>query len=188
MNIRLGPISEAVLATIAIAGVISVMAIAPALPMAVAPFIKKDRKQRYAFKQSVKRNISSLLAHGLIEQVKRKNGSVEIRLTEKGVWETTIRRIIFPDPKQKKWDGKWRLVIFDIVEQKRTVRNELRRAMLCYGFTMIQKSVWVYPYPCDEFIKLIKGHLGIAPDVLYVIADSIENQKHLEKHFKLASR
>jgi CRISPR-associated endonuclease Cas2 len=180
-KLRLGPATKAILATIAFAGVISVIAIAPALPMAIAPFIKK--KKPFQRNRLVRDNIRTLKRQGLITLTKRANNQVEVRLTRRGIWEVGIRNYTFSNPRT--WDRKWRIVIFDVPEQKRKIRNELRRAMKLYGFQQLQQSVWVYPHPCDEFVKLIKQHLGIAPDVLYLTTTSIENEKYLRRQFKL---
>lgn len=44
------------------------------------------------------------------------------------------------------WDGLWRLVLFDIAEENRVLRNLLRRKLKSLGFIMFQKSVWVTPF------------------------------------------
>src|SRR3989344_7150077 len=46
---------------------------------------------------------------------------------------------------QAKWDGLWRLVVFDISEENRKLRDLLRRKLRSLGFAMFQKSVWVTP-------------------------------------------
>jgi len=49
----------------------------------------------------------------------------------------------------------------------------------------LQDSVWVYPYDCEDFINLMKADFKIGKDLLYVVADKIENDKFLAQHFKL---
>src|SRR3990167_2124094 len=44
---------------------------------------------------------------------------------------------------EKHWDGKWRVVIFDIPEEKRIIRNLFRRNLKKWGFKHLQKSVWI---------------------------------------------
>ena len=68
-------------------------------------------------------------------------------------------------PEQAFWDGKWRIVMFDIREKRRrTVRN----SVLCSPVQAFaaQDSVWVYPYPCDEFIGLVRAHLSGSGEML----------------------
>lgn len=84
-----------------------------------------------------------------------------------------------------RWDKKWRIVIFDIPEKRRRTRDEVRRLLTSVGFYRLQNSVWVYPYDFEDIIGLLKTDLGIGKDVLYIIADEIENDKYLRQHFHL---
>lgn len=55
--------------------------------------------------------------------------------------------------KPKKWDGKWRIIIFDVPEKLKGKRELLRGELKAYGFLQIQKSVLAYPHPLpQEFI------------------------------------
>jgi DNA-binding transcriptional regulator PaaX len=87
--------------------------------------------------------------------------------------------------KPRKWDGKWRIVIFDIEESKKNVRNKVREIFIKAGFYRLQDSVWVYPHDCEDVIGLLKQDLGVYKEVLYIIADQIENDRHLRYEFDL---
>src|SRR3989344_2297817 len=52
--------------------------------------------------------------------------------------------------KKWRWDGKWRILIFDVPEKIRGKRDFLRRELIDFGFYPLQKSVWVYPYNLPE--------------------------------------
>ncbi len=87
--------------------------------------------------------------------------------------------------KPKKWDKKWRVLIFDIPESYRHAREKIRLSLISLGFVMIQKSVWVYPYDCEDFIALLKADLKIGKKLLYLIVDDIENSRVLKESFGL---
>ena len=53
------------------------------------------------------------------------------------------------------------------------------------GFVRLQDSVWVYPYDCEDLITLLKADFRVGKDVLYLIVDSIENDKYLRAEFNL---
>jgi phenylacetic acid degradation operon negative regulatory protein len=125
-----------------------------------------------------------LIKNGLLKRRITALGEVKLELTSKGKWETSIRSS-HKDLEGKTWDGVWRIVVFDVPEAKSKLRTELRRAMRMYGFVMLQRSVWVYPHACDDFISLIKSHLGISHDVLYLTATYIENDTYLRREFKI---
>lgn len=61
----------------------------------------------------------------------------------------------------EKWDGKWRIVVFDIPESKRLIRNLFRRNLKKWGFKHLQKSVWISKKNVtDQLFNYIKD-LGI---------------------------
>ena len=46
----------------------------------------------------------------------------------------------------KERDGVWKMVIFDIPETKRQIRNVLRSKLVSLGFKKWQNSIWMSPY------------------------------------------
>lgn len=48
--------------------------------------------------------------------------------------------------KKRRKDGKWQMIIFDIPEKKRHLRDLLRENLNLLGYRMLQKSIWVCPY------------------------------------------
>ncbi len=179
---NIGPVGRAIIASIAVVGVVSLFVMFPGMTYALAPFIKKKKQPR---KQTIQRSVESLVQAGLVEKIIRNDGVVTLRLTKKGKWEALLHSRSF-DTRKEKWDALWRVVIFDVPQSKNKMRHELRRAMKLYGFKMLQQSVWVYPYACDDFVEILKNHLGVSNDVLYMKVAFIENDKHLCKEFKLA--
>ena len=87
--------------------------------------------------------------------------------------------------KKRKWDRRWRVVIFDIPERRKNIRDRLRLFMNEYGFVRIQDSVWIYPYDCEDLIALAKANFRVGADVLYMIVERLERDKYLREHFKL---
>lgn len=102
------------------------------------------------------------------------------------IWERWQRED-FKLEKPKKWDRKWRIIIFDIPEKKRRTRDRVREILFNAGFQRIQDSVWAYPYDCEDLIGLLKTDFGISRDMLYIIADQIENDKYLRMDFDLTA-
>ena len=50
---------------------------------------------------------------------------------------------------------------------------------------MLQDSVWLYPYDCEDLVTLLKADLKIGNAILYIIAEKIENDSHLKAHYHL---
>lgn len=96
-------------------------------------------------KSSLSQALKRLREGRLIEQIKLKKDIV-IKLTDEG------RGLINDEFDESKWDGKFRIVAFDIPEQKRIIRNLFRRNLKKWGFKHLQKSVWISKK--DVFDKL----------------------------------
>jgi len=96
-------------------------------------------------------------------------------------WQMSNYRI----KKPRKWDKKWRVIIFDIPEKKKKERDQVREILSAAGFQRLQNSVWVYPYDCEDVIGLMKIELGVGKYLLYMIVDQIENDRFLRMDFDL---
>ncbi len=90
-------------------------------------------------------------------------------------------------PTPTRWDGKWRLVAFDVWEKRRSVRNMLRAALQRIGFVKIQHSLWAYPYECEETIALLRTHLRLSPAIQYMLVERIDDDAVLRRRFRLPS-
>jgi len=144
--------------------------------------IFKTVRQKSEYSNVIKR----LEKKGLLRFINR-NGILRNTLTKKGI--VTARFITsnyYKREKPKNWDGKWHLVIFDIPEKKKKIRNLLRFHLKRIGFIKVQASVWVYPYSCEEVISIIKTYFNLNNEVLYFTTEYIENDKKLRRIFKIS--
>lgn len=127
--------------------------------------------------------IDRLVERGELRRTRRK-GNTFLEITKAGRTRISLLTHI-NKPKPREWDGKWRVVIFDVPESMRDKRRLLRAMLRRIGFKYIQQSVWVYPFPCEEFIQLLKTDLAIRGRVKYLVCDSLEGDVSLGRHFKL---
>lgn len=83
------------------------------------------------------------LKTGDIEKV-IENGELYFKITSQGKRHLTR---LFPIYKlaESDWDGKWRVIIFDIPEIGRDSRDYLRQKLISLGFGRLQKSVYISP-------------------------------------------
>jgi len=175
---------KTILAVIGLTGLMTIAVVAPNTLQALDIFYKNN-KRKYNKQFYVKRSINRLKINGFIEFVK-KNDKTFVHLTEKG--KQKLLKYQLGDLKikrPKRWDRKWRIIAFDIKEFRRNARWSLRRELANLGFIRLQNSVWVYPYECEEIIIMLKSYLKIGKDILYITAESIENDKWLKKEFRL---
>jgi len=179
---RLGTFQKALLAAVLVGGVMLVAATIPnaARLLKYFPGYKKGAKFNYQTKTALGR----LAAKGLIVFVEE-DGKRHARITEKGERMLQMETEKIAIAKKRKWDRRWRIVIFDIPERRKSVRVSLRRFMGEYGFVRLQDSVWIYPYDCEDLIALAKANFRIGADVLYMIVERLEHDTHLREHFAL---
>ena len=88
-------------------------------------------------------------------------------------------------PRPSLWDGKWRVVMFDIPTEKNDMRLAFKEKIKNLGFRMIQRSVWVYPYECGKEIDQLRTFYRIRDHVTYAVVESIEDDDSLRKLFNL---
>ena len=173
---RKANIKKIILQTIAGAGLVSAALIAPNVIDAMNKFGLIPNRRINA-----NRSRDHLVQKGLL-----KYEGKYLKLTQKG--ERELRHIELSDfslKKPRKWDKKWRVLIFYIPESKRWLRDNVRKTLFTIGFIKLQNSVWIYPYDCEDLINLLKADFGIGKDVLYLIVDSLEYDARLRKIFGL---
>lgn len=83
----------------------------------------------------------------------------------------------------KVWDKKWRMVIFDIPDDKVVARNILREKLKNFGFVFLQESVFIFPFECKREIDFICDNYYIKPYVKYILADILEGDDELIERF-----
>lgn len=84
---------------------------------------------------------------------------------------------------KRRWDHKWRIVIFDIPEKLRGRRDFLRKELREFDFHQLQKSVWVSPYPILAEFSFIASELGLGKHFRVVLAENIEDDSDLRTVF-----
>lgn len=85
----------------------------------------------------------------------------------------------------KVWDGIWRVVMFDIAEDDRKLRNYFRNQLKRLHFYELQKSVFVSPYPCRRHIERLSGLYQHGAAIRFLEATYVDNSKLLREHFHL---
>lgn len=87
--------------------------------------------------------------------------------------------------KPKVWDGRWRLVLFDVPEKEKETRDYFRRQLKRLNFFEFQKSVFVTPYDCRRKMRKISESFQGGKAIRYIEATYLDNAKELKKHFDL---
>ena len=136
--------------------------------------------------QTLSRSIKSLYKSKLVNERDNPDGTLTIVLTNKGkdkalTYDIDTMTIAQP----KKWDGKWRVVLFDIPERRREARDAMRAVLKGLGFCEYQKSVFVHPHPCQDEMDYVIEFFRIRPYVRLITAHRMDNELHLKNIFGL---
>lgn len=113
-------------------------------------------------KSSLAQALKRLREDGLIEK-DQSSGEIIYKLTKAG-----RDKAILMKEEDENWDGKWRLVVFDIPEKRRAARQFLRKKLIEWGFKKWQKSVWACKKNCTEQLEDVIKKAGIEDWVLVV--------------------
>lgn len=160
--------------------------IAASSPYFIRSFLRNVKKFRKYPKRKIANIFYRLKNQGLIE-IQRKGKQFYINLTKEGrkkVGRFQIDALKIKKP--KKWDKKWRLVIFDIAQLKKFLREVFRGKLKELGFYQLQKSVWIHAFDCEAEIELLREFFGLTEDELkLIVAEKIGNDEKLKKIFKI---
>lgn len=136
--------------------------------------------------EKLRRSINDLYRYEFIGKIEKEDGSVGFYLTEKGKWRALNYKLENLRTKKEKWDGKWRMVAFDIPEKYKRGRDALRQKLKKIGFCELQKSVLITPYDCEEEIKVLVDFFELGKYVRFGVLESVDNEKYFKEFFKLS--
>ena len=162
----------------------------PTLPIMINSIAKilKEIKKINVEEEKLKKSLEKLEKREIIDLVEE-NDKVYVYLKDndnKYILKYSIKALLEFKRKKKKWDGRWFLVFFDVPEIQRNKRNYLRRFLKQLGFYPYQKSVYLFPYECEEEVKLIKKIVEGGKYMKYVVAEKIEDEEEAKRFFKLS--
>lgn len=144
--------------------------------------VKKYLENREFEKSNYLDKINYLKKHGLIESfVEGKEKYIEI--TQTGIDKIRRHQLDEDLPRPEIWDGKWRVVIFDIPNKKNSNRDIFRRKLIRMNFEKVQESVYVYPFECTKPISLLSSNISIENNVIIMVSEIIQGEDVIIEKF-----
>ncbi len=131
-------------------------------------------------KQTIYTTVNRLKNEGYLEEVEAR-GKKRYRATLKGK-----AKILSYIKKDKKWDGKWRIVVFDVPEKQKKMRNYFRKKLIEIGFRKLQESVWICPFNIADMVEELINLCEAEDYVHYLLVEELDNRDVLMKLFKLS--
>jgi len=178
-----GELMMAILQAVGVAGILVGGAVCPG----ILRLLRDVTKKKYAY-PSCYRALKLIDKKGWMI-VNIIDGKIRVRLTARGraellAYEIGQKRLQSTGP----WDGKWHVLIFDIEETKKHLREKIRHILRGLGFERLQDSVWVYPFDCREVLGLLRVKYGVRHEALYLRADALDNDRWLRRHYHLNTK
>jgi len=115
-----------------------------------------DSYESWAYRNGLSRQLATLQQLRLLERDTKASGDRLYRLTEQGRLHALGGR----DPEvqwSRHWDGRWRIVLFDVPMEQHVHRGRLRRYLRARGFGCLQGSVWITPNPVHGEREILTG-------------------------------
>lgn len=116
---------------------------------------------------------SEQAARTTLSRMKQKGWFTVTRQGRRSLYQLTDRgraivaegnRRIFEIPVEA-WDGKWQLVVYSLPEEKRILRNQLRKKLIWFGFGKLAAGTWVAAHDWRLEIENLVDALDILPYV-----------------------
>ncbi|MCX6763712.1 MAG: hypothetical protein NTZ97_03190 [Candidatus Moranbacteria bacterium] len=173
------------LMAVALGGIVFAGAIVPGLLYLMKEL---DKSKKYS-DQQIKNAFYNLKKRKLIEIIEESGDKFKVKLTNKG--QDRIKEISFESLAIKKpnnWDKKWRVLVFDIPTKPKIynqAREALRAKIKDLGFFQMQKSVWVYPYECEDEILFIAEVFQVQKYIEILTVEKLLYENRLKKEFSL---
>lgn len=138
---------------------------------------ESDQKSQY----KITRALKNLEKKGDIESLEQYNNTSNngsfLRLTSSG--RQSLRSIQLDDdqaPIPQNWDGKWRIIILDLPESRKEVRNALRYILKKANFACVKNSLWISPYPLEHMLENMKKDLELTHELMIIVTDEIDEK------------
>lgn len=181
----MNPKMRDILLLLGVTGFVAAALIMPGLPKALSPFLRRKYQRWGHFnKRRLKMEIKRLQKIGVIEQLEQ-DGEMIFKLTDKGKTKLLKYKLEEMTLNKKHWDGKWRLVAYDIPKIKKNQAEAFRELLKKMGFYQLQKSLWLTPYQCSEEIEFLKNLYNLEDHVTILAISGLEGEKAYRDYFGL---
>lgn len=163
----------------------------PGIPMAAKPFIdaaaESNRRKRqkewekfnlWRLKQVIKR-----MQNAKLVEIKEENGIPTIKISKNGKRKLLRYDIEQMQLDESSWDGKWRLIIYDVAKSRKAQSDAFRYLLKKLNILKLQKSVYLTPFKCEDEIEYLRNFFEIGNEVLILKVGSIENEVAYRKYF-----
>lgn len=187
------PANKEILILLGVGTLLAASVIMPGLGVAAGAIMRVKRRHDWEERQKawkkfnmplLRRNLKRLYEQKLIE-VAEKNGQEIVKLTRKGHTKYLKFKMEDWSSKGRRWDGKWRVVIYDISRLKKSKQESFRRILKQMNFWPLQESVYLTPHRCQEAVNYLREYFNIGEEVIMLDVSKLENEGYYKRYFGL---
>jgi len=176
------PVKE-ILRIVAAVGTIGIMFACPPAGVAIGTLFFNEKPYR---RWKLKATLDQLAKQKYVSVKNHEDGSITVTITKRGMtraltYQLDSMKLNVP----KKWDTKWRIVMFDVPNRYGQTRDVFRTRLKQLGLQMMQKSVFISPYPCFKEVEFLRELYGIPVTVQYLLVEKLEEDTLLKRQFNL---
>lgn len=181
-NHKYPPVKDILSVLAKVGGIALIFAFPGAAPAIGALFSEKNSYEPW----KVRNTVYGMAKRKLVTVEESDDGRVVVRITKNGLTKALGYKLDEMELiKPKKWDGRWRAVIFDIPEKYRRLRDVFRMRLRQMGLYLLQESVYVSPYPCFDEVEFLRELYNVSFRAKYLLVERIEDDEKLRRHFSL---
>ncbi len=170
--------------TAAVTGMAVTLAAMPGLGLVIKELMDWYDRENNQNKFRIRKTFEELRRARLIKYIPMPDKTTKIILTENGKKLYLQYNIdCMQVKKPQKWDRLWRFVIFDVPNSFNRERRYFRLKLRTLGFYQLQKSVWIYPYPCKDEIDFVAEYLRVSPYIRLLEVKEFDGSEEARSFF-----
>lgn len=188
-SIKVDPKVKQVLVLLGAGAFLAASVIMPGLPLAAKPFLdyqrEKERNEWKKFNSWRLRQVLRRMHTQKLVEITEQDGMQVVKISENGKKKLLIYNLDEMVLGDKNWDGKWRIIIYDIFSKKKQERELFRKTLKKMKFLQLQKSVYLTPFQCRNEIEYLRQVCDVGNEVLILTVSGIENADAYKEYFGL---
>ncbi|MBI2443513.1 MAG: hypothetical protein HYV40_06460 [Candidatus Levybacteria bacterium] len=183
------PKTKEVLLLLATGTVLVASLLMPNAAMLLKPLLeekkRQDQKEWAKYNQWRLKQVLRRMHKQKLVEIVEEGGLPIVKIAEKGRKKILRYKLEDMQLDQKRWDGKWRIVIYDIYSRKQQERKFFHLMLKQLRFYQLQRSVYLTPYPCRDEIEYIRQLSGLGSEVHVLTVDGLEDEQAYRSFFGL---
>ena len=190
-SIKIDPKVKDILLLLGAGTFLTASIIMPGLPLLAKPFLDAKReKERNEWKKfnswRLKQVLKRLYDKKLVDISYGKDDVATVTISDEGRKRLLKYDLDNMKLKDNRWDGKWRIIIYDIFTGKKKEQEFFRRALKKLQFLKLQKSIYLTPFPYQNEIEYLRQVCDIGKEVLILTISGMENESVYKEYFGLS--